>query len=72
MKRLGLILFQQTFLVDFCFKNVLAKQLVRFDFFLITLFLIITFLNQYYLYAINITNIINNILQLKTMSLHVF
>ena len=65
MKSLQLRLFQLFFLVDFCFKNVLSKQLARFDFFLITLLFLITFLNQYYLYAINITNIINNILQLK-------
>ena len=42
-----------SFFVNFCFKNLdfLATQLAHFDVCLITLFVTITFLNEYYQYA---------------------
>ena len=48
MKSLGLILLQPL-LLDFCFKNLDLSdiQLARLNFCLITLFVIVTFLNQY-------------------------
>ena len=49
MKSLGLILFQPH-LLDFCFENIDLSdiQLAHLDFCLITLYVILLFLNQYY------------------------
>ena len=53
MISLGLVLFELLFLLDFCFKylDLSTIQLAHFAVCLTTLFVIITFLNRYYLHV---------------------